>query len=386
MKMHSENTDAKLKIGLVLDDTLDSTDGVQQYVITIGSWLKEQGHEVHYLTGQSARTDIKNVHSLSRNIKVRFNGNRLSIPLPASKKKIKEVLANQFDILHVQAPFSPFLAGRVISSANKQTAIIGTFHIAPYGKLAKTGARMLGILSRAYINRFDKMLAVSAPAASMAEEIYNTKATVLGNCFDFELFHSAKPFKRNDNRLEILFLGRLVKRKGCQTLLSALALLERSSNDAQDYHLTIVGDGPLRPQLEQYVRDNNLGDKVQFVGYIEEKDKPRYYASADISVFPSISGESFGFVLVEAMANGNSAIIAANNPGYAALLKANSDMLFKAGDEVELTSKLKDYMYNPELRKQIAANGLNVAASFDQEVIASKLVDYYRESLRKRSA
>lgn len=386
MKTPLENTSAKLKIGIVLDDTLDSTDGVQQYVLTIGRWLKSQGHEVHYLTGQSSRNDIDNVHSLSRNIKVRFNGNRLSIPLPASKRKIKTVLAKQFDILHVQAPFSPLLAGRVVSLASKNTGVIGTFHIAPYGMIAKAGARLLGVLSGRYIKRFNRMLAVSKPAALMAEEIYKIKPIVLGNCFDFDLFNSAKPFKRNDDRLEILFLGRLVKRKGCQTLLSALALLERSSSESLDYHVTIAGDGPLRPQLEKFVSDNNLSEKVEFVGFIDEKDKPRYYAAADISVFPSTSGESFGFVLVEAMASGRSAIIAADNPGYAALLSDKSEMLFKAGDVAALTSKLKEYIFNPTLRTVNASSGMDIASSYDQQVIGTRLEECYRESLRKRSA
>jgi phosphatidylinositol alpha-mannosyltransferase len=84
-----------LKVGLVLDDSLDSTDGVQQYVLTVGAWLTSQGHEVHYLVGKTTRTDLPNIHSLSRNIRVRYNGNRLSIPLPASKRRLRQVLRTE---------------------------------------------------------------------------------------------------------------------------------------------------------------------------------------------------------------------------------------------------------------------------------------------------
>ncbi|HUB93292.1 MAG TPA: glycosyltransferase family 1 protein, partial [Verrucomicrobiae bacterium] len=66
-----------MKVALVLDDTLDTPDGVQQYVLAVGGWLVEQGHEVHYLVGQTVRTDIQNVHVMSRNVHVRFNGNRM---------------------------------------------------------------------------------------------------------------------------------------------------------------------------------------------------------------------------------------------------------------------------------------------------------------------
>jgi len=137
-----------LKIGFVLDDTLDTPDGVQQYVLTVGTWLSEQGHEVHYLVGESTRQDIGNVHSMARNVKVRFNKNRLSIPLPTSKTLIAEKLAElNLDILHVQMPYSPMFAGRVIHAAPTGTKIIGTFHIVPASWLHSAGARSLELLN-----------------------------------------------------------------------------------------------------------------------------------------------------------------------------------------------------------------------------------------------
>jgi phosphatidylinositol alpha-mannosyltransferase len=74
---------SKLTIGFVFDDSLDKPDGVQQYVLTLGDWMKKQGHSVHYLVGATTRDDIANVHSLSRNMRVAFNGNRMSVPLPS---------------------------------------------------------------------------------------------------------------------------------------------------------------------------------------------------------------------------------------------------------------------------------------------------------------
>src|ERR1039458_1701699 len=97
----------KLKVALVLDDGLDKPDGVQQYVLSVGRWLSAQCHEVHYLVGQTARTDVTNTHSLSRNIRVSSNGNRLTIPLPTSRKKLGKLLEDeQFDVLHVQTPYT----------------------------------------------------------------------------------------------------------------------------------------------------------------------------------------------------------------------------------------------------------------------------------------
>lgn len=110
-----------MKIGFVLDDSLDKTDGVQQYIITLGSWLAKQGHNVHYLVGETHRDDIPNIHSLSKNIAVRFNKNRMSMPLKADKSKIVKLLNDeQFDIIHVQMPYSPLMAGFVVSNVSQK--------------------------------------------------------------------------------------------------------------------------------------------------------------------------------------------------------------------------------------------------------------------------
>src|SRR5688572_33467442 len=125
----------KLKVGLVLDGSLDKTDGVQQYVLILGKWLASEGHEVHYLVGETERTDLPNIHSLTRNVSVRFNKNRMSTPLPANLRPIRRLLQQeQFDVLHVQVPYSPVLAGRIIKAADARTAVVGTFHILPHSK------------------------------------------------------------------------------------------------------------------------------------------------------------------------------------------------------------------------------------------------------------
>ena len=375
----------KLRVGLVLDDTIDSSDGVQQFVLTLGKWLENQGHSVFYLTGESYRKDLSNLYSLSRNVHIRFNGNRFSIPLPASKKTINEILGSKFDILHIQMPYSPMLAGRIVKYADASTAVIGTFHIAPYGKFASIAAQALGLLSKTTITRFDKVIAVSLTADEMARNMYKVKPIIIGNMFNYKKFSEAKPYDRQAT-VELLFLGRLVKRKGCITLLEALSIIQRSTTGMPKVRLTIVGDGPLKTHLEEYVAKKGLNDWVRFIGFINEADKPRYLASADISVFPSISGESFGFVLLEAMSSGKSAIIAADNPGYKTLLKYNQDMLFPAGDAISLASKIKEFIYDEALRYKIALAGRIIAKTYDQEVIGPAINEEYRRALHRRRA
>ena len=132
-----------LKIGLVFDDSLDSDDGVSQQVKILGAYFSTQGHQVRYLVGQTTMKQWESgkVYSLAKNVKVSFNGNRVSIPLPASKNHIKQILADEkFDILHVQMPYSPFMAQKIVKLAHKKTSIIGTFHILPAGRLAACGS------------------------------------------------------------------------------------------------------------------------------------------------------------------------------------------------------------------------------------------------------
>ncbi len=380
----SKINNSKLKIGLVLDDTLDNTNGVQQYVLSVGDYLISKGHEVHYLVGQSNRMDIVNVHSLSRNIKVNFNGNKLSIPLPANSKKITSLIKElNLDVVHVQMPYSPFMSGKVIDSINSSTALIGTFHILPFSKSASLGTVLLGAISKSTSRRFDKILAVSEPAKELASNMYKAKVDILGNSFDFN-FYNKHRVKKSSKRLELLFLGRLVKRKGCQDLLHALSIIERSVSDLPEYYLSIVGDGPLMGELKDYVLNNNLENKVVFKGYVSEEVKADIYANSDIAIFPSKGGESFGIVLIEAMANGHTAVIAADNQGYKNLLKGNPDALFTASDEVALARKLKEVMLDPILRNNLALRGLKLASSYDKSIIGSKLMDNYRQALLKR--
>ena len=151
----------KLNIGFLLDDTLDTADGVQQYVTGLGGWFSKNGHEVHYLVGETTRQDIDNIHSMAKNIKVRFNKNRLSVPLPTSKSKIKKKLAQlNLDVLHVQMPYSPLFAGKVIDSVSEKTRVIGTFHIVPASKMHYLSSKGLSYLNSKTSKRFNKIICV----------------------------------------------------------------------------------------------------------------------------------------------------------------------------------------------------------------------------------
>jgi phosphatidylinositol alpha-mannosyltransferase len=375
-----------LKIGFVLDDGLDKPGGVQEYILAIGQWLRAQGHEVLYLVGQTSRTDIAGVHSMSRNMRVRFNGNSLSMPLPTSKSRLRKFLqAEQFDVLHIQVPYSPFMAQRLILASNlKRTAIVGTFHIAPNSRLVSIGSWALGRLLRPSLKHFDAMLSVSPTAADFARATFGTTSEISPNVIDYQRFHNAKPLKKyQDETLTILFLGRLVPRKGCMLLLKAVAGLAKYK-DLPGFRVVICGTGPLEQKLRKYIGEHGLNGKVELVGFVTETDKPRYYASADISVFPSNGGESFGIVLLEAMAGGRAAILAGDNPGYRSVLESKPELLFDPGDAGELTGKLASYLKDAGLRRELQLWGAGFAKQFDVGVVGRQLLSVYGKALHKR--
>lgn len=372
----------KLKIGFVLDESLDPADGVQQYVVILGRWLSAQGHEVHYLVGQTVRTDLKHVHSLSKNFKVRFNGNRLSLPFPASRRKLRRLLrAEKFNVLYVQMPYSPMLGQRIISAAPAGTIITGMFHVLPYSRLAEVGSRVWARLLRRSLRRFGEVFANSAATQRFIKKFCRLNSSVLPLVIEVERFAAAKPWPQyTDQTPTIMFLGRLVPRKGARTLLEAVYILV--GRGETHLRVLICGKGPLDAELKHYVADHGLNDIVAFTGFVSEADKPRYVASADIIVYPSVSGESFGVVLLEAMAGG-ALVLAGDNPGYRSVLAPRPELLFPADDAHELASKISTYLRDKPACQSATAWEKRYVRQFDVAVVGRKLLGVYAKLLRE---
>lgn len=376
----------RLTVGLVLDDSLDRPDGVQQYVLTVGEWLRGQGHNVHYLASTTMREDIPGIHSLAHNVGVSFNGNTLRVPLPASGLHIHELLKREdFDVLHIQMPYSPLFAGRVIARVSPQSAVIGTFHIVPHNPFVGAASRLLAVSYGPTLRRFDKIFSTSKAAQGFARQAFGIKSDVMPNPVRLGRFKDAKPLGEHQGAEQyILFLGRLVQRKGCMLLLKAAAIL-KDDPSLPPFHITICGRGPLAPELESFVRDHGLVQAVTFKGFIDERIKPRYFASADIAVFPSTSGESFGIVLVEAIANGRTAVLAGDNVGYRSVLgDCPGDVLFDTHNAVGLAVRLKKLLTDKATRRHIAAWQSRHAQDFDINLIGPKLLHAYVSALQRR--
>ncbi len=374
-----------MTIGIVLDDTLDTTNGIQQYVVCVGEWIRQRGHEVHYIVGESCRSDIPNMHVASKNVGVRFNGNRLSMPLPVNRRKLRDLLAAlQLDVLHVQTPYSPFLAGRLVRAAPPELAVVGTFHILPYGWLARFGSDVLAKMSAKTARRFDAMMATSVPAQVFAREHYGFASTVVANPFRYDVFSVSRRGKRAQHtKKHIVFLGRLVARKGALELLRAVAYLREQSLSQTAFHVTIAGKGPGLSELKRFVAAQGLDTVVSFPGFVAETQKPALLNSGDIVVFPSVSGESFGISLLEGMAASRGVVLAGDNPGYASVV-ARRQQLINPRDTVVFAQTLARWLDDDSGRATMATIQRTHAAQFDIDVIGPKIEEIYAHALQKR--
>ena len=374
-----------LTIGFVFDDTLDALDGVQQHIITIGTELVRRGHDVHYLVGETHHSPVPQTVSLARNVMGSFNGNRMRIPLPVRKREIRAALAhNNYDILHIQAPYSPLFGGRVLECAPQSTGVVATYHIAPIDRRARYGGRALGLVNAHSHRRVDEVIAVSQVAAQYAQFTAHTHGTIIANPVNVEKFATAAHRATRDAaHPHIVFLGRLVPRKGAQLLLDALDYGERHGMfPMPGLHVTIAGDGPLMDDCVQ--RAARLRTPVQFVGTVDE-GKADLLASADVAVFPAIGGETFGIVLPEAIASGAGVTLAGDNPGYRWTMRGDEDALFSVGPDharvlaERITRALTDAPWARRLhaREEALLDRYNVQAVTDEveQVYARAIAD-----------
>ncbi|MFC8731961.1 glycosyltransferase family 4 protein [Luteimicrobium sp. NPDC057192] len=382
-----------LAVGLLIDDSLDRPDGVQQYVLTLGAWLTARGHTVHYLTASSERTDLENLHVVGRTVNVRFNGNRLGTPRPVPRAEARDLVERlDLDVLHVQMPYSPFLAGRVIDAATRsavrRTAVVGTFHIYPQSRLVSAGTRVLGALERKRLARFDAVLAVSEAAQEFAHDAFGLDPRVVGNPVDTARFVPPPdaplvPHRPADAVPHVAFLGRLVDRKGPRELVQALVRLH-DDVPGLAWRATVAGRGPLLEDLRAIARRAGIADRVAFPGFLAEEDKATFLQDADVIALPSTGGESFGISVVEALAASRGVVLAGDNPGYRTVMRGLEDQLVVPHDTAELAGTLATWLTDLDddvTREQTVARQRAAAARFDVAVIGAQVEETYRAAV-----
>lgn len=374
-----------LKIAIVIDDSLDSTAGVQQYVMAVGRWMSEAGHTVHYLTSETKRTDIPNIYSLAPKIKANFNGNTGGgTPLPMSTRRAKKINTEQkYDVLHIQMPYSPFLAGKLIKTSPSTTAVVGTFHIFPESNLVAVATSVLGLYLKRQLKRFDSFISVSSVANKFSEKTFKIESAIIPNMFDIRDF-DISPKKSDSKTITIVYLGRLVPRKGPKELLEAINYIKSNNLTNVNFRVVIGGRGSMLEQLKQYSNDHGLNDNISFAGFVAEEDKGVFLNKGDISVFPSTGGESFGISLLEAMAATSGTVIAGDNEGYKTVMGDLSEQLVDPKNIKAFAELLVAHIKDKSARDEAMKRQRNHVKQYDRDVVCKEIEATYYDALRKR--
>ena len=358
---------------------------MQQNVLTLGRWLASQGHDVHYLTSTTTRPDLAQVHNLARNVSVRFNGNRLSTPGWAPARAIDEALALGFDVLHVQMPYSPLLAGRVVRRAPRGTAVVVTFHILPLTVAARAATHALGMVQRRQMRRIDAVLAVSGAAEEFMRGAFGVAGQVAPNPVGLEPFRLARraalAAHSPGDAPRVVFLGRLVERKGAGALVDALGLLAGQGALPSGLEVVLAGTGPQRDRLMRSAQEHGLDDVVTFPGFVAEEDKAALLASADVVALPSLGGESFGISVVEALAASRGVVLAGDNPGYRSVMDGLTDQLVDPQDTPAFAAALAARLADPAARRAASERQAAAAEQFDVEVVGRAVLGHYARAL-----
>ena len=367
-----------MKIALVSPYDFAYPGGVTNHISCLERYLTLMGHEVKVIAPASKA--IPNFGDrfipIGKPRPVPAGGSICRVTIsPRLSSSIKPVLdAEKFDIIHLHEPLMPMLCTTVLRLS--QTVNVGTFH-AHNGKPAYNfGKPIATIFLRKWFRKLNGRIAVSKPAMEFANKYLPEYYTIIPNGVDLEHFSpDVLPIDEFcDGKVNILFVGRLEKRKGLNYLIEAYRQAKR---EVPDSRLIVVGPGTrLRHKYEKHIMRSGIKDVV-FIGHADYDELPRYYKTADIFCTPATSGESFGIVLLEAMAMGKP-IVASNIEGYASVVNHGVEgLLVPPRDKKSLAQALISLMTDESLRHQIGAKGRAKALDYGWQQVAQRVYDYY---------
>lgn len=365
-----------MKIGLVSPYDYAFPGGVVQHISHLAYYFNQWGHTVKIISPVSkedARYFDEDIKAVGHPIPVPYGGSIARIPIsPWLPVQVRRVLKKEkFDILHLHEPFTPMLC---MSALVQSSSInIGTFHAY---HIKSRGYKPLKPLFCKLLTKLDGKIVVSKPLYNFLNKYAPTDYQVIPNGIDTERFSSegATRPEFEDGKINILFVGRLEKRKGLGHLINACALLRK---EFDNFRLIIVGPGKrLRPKYIEQIEELKL-DNVVFTNFVPFTELPEYYRTADIYCSPATGGESFGIVLLEAMSCGTP-VVASNIDGYASVLRDNIDgLLFPQGDEAALAQTLLKLINNASLRKSMGESGKQNAQNYSWPKVARQVLNLY---------
>ena len=366
---------APLKVAIVSPYGYPHPGGVNEHVRYTYEAMSRLGHDAWIITSKYGRERESEGHviRLGTGWAVPSNGSvgRVTLGL-RFKHQAREVLrAHRFDILHFHEPFVPFLSPTVLDAS--ETVNVATFHA--FGGFSPSywvGSRFAGRLA----NLLHGRIAVSGAARHFINRYFPGEYRIIPNGVDLDRFADAEPLEElRDGTLNILFVGRFEERKGLIHLLKAYHRLRKRKVDAR---LLVVGAGPNEREYRRFVGLRGIRD-VEFLGRVSDDEKVRYFASADIYCAPNTGQESFGIVLLEAMAAGVP-IVASDIHGFKRVVERNvQGILVEPRNPRALAAALYALARDPELRDEMGEAGRARAPEFSWERVTERIVDYYYE-------
>jgi phosphatidylinositol alpha-mannosyltransferase len=373
-----------MKIGLVCPYSIHKPGGVQEVVLALKDGLKARGHEVKIITPQPRKHEDepdKDVIFAGVSVDFRtlsFSDTTSQVSSTGDTEIIDAMLAKEkFDILHFHEPWMPLLSRQLLQRSN--CVNIATFHSKVTEDL--TSRAILKVVSP-YLNSVTKYLhvltAVSDSGAEYALGMTKQPITIIPNGIDLNKYKCpVRREKDDDEERTILFVGRLERRKGVKYLLQAFQLLEQSNANVR---LIIAGDGPDREKLELLADDLKL-QKVDFLGFITEELKLKLLEDSDLFCSPALFGESFGIVLLEALAM-DIVTVAGNNTGYSDLMQGLGALsIVNPVDVSEFARRLEMLLYQPELRKLWQDWAKDYVQQFSYPRVVEQYEELYIEAL-----
>jgi phosphatidylinositol alpha-mannosyltransferase len=371
-----------MKIALVSPYDFAYPGGVANHISSLYKYLTNMGHEVKVIApaSKAVTTFGDDFTTIGKPRPIPTSGSVIRISLSVRlASTIKEVLDREkFDIVHLHEPFMPMLCSAVLRFSN--TVNIGTFHASdgtPGYNFAWPLGRMM-VKRRTY--KLDGKIAVSKSAMRYASKYVSGDFTIIPNGIDLEHFSPDVPPlpQFNDGRPNILFLGRLEKRKGLDYLFRAYRQVKQ---EMPEVRLLIVGPGTrLRKRFERWVRQHKMKDVI-FTGAATYADLPRYYKTADIFCSPATGRESFGIVLVEAMSMGKP-VVATTIEGYASVVTHGEEgLLVPPKDSGKLAQALLILLKDKALQQRMGEKGKLTARNYSWEKIARSVFDFYLKAM-----
>jgi phosphatidylinositol alpha-mannosyltransferase len=376
-----------MKIALVSPYDYAYPGGVNNHIASLEEHFTRMGHEVKIIAPSSKPKNAEqdgNEIVIGKPVPIRASGSVVRAPISPMlmfSDRIKKMLdSEKFDVVHIHEPMMPALAVSVLHHAEGML-IVGTFHAS---RTSSFGYSIWKPLLKRWMNKLDGKIAVSRAAMEFVSRYFPGDYVVIPNGIDLERFNDkALPIEKyRDDKLNILFVGRLEKRKGFKYLLGAY---ERVNKEFPQCRLIVVSPASsLSKKYENIAAKRNLKDVV-FAGHVSFEDLPRYYCTADIFCSPATGWESFGMVLMEAMATGRP-IVATDIPGYAGLISHGVEgLLVKPQDEKALASALTSLLHDKSMRERMGEKGKLKSKDYSWEVVARKVMEYYQMLLQSRT-